>query len=185
MAQSPIAAISTLGEYRAAGVVLFSHCSAGGHQHRLDLDALIIEHGSDREIDRALKTGLRCPVCGAPGAGVEVWLGPHLSPRRYQRLPHLASDGKASGSGVLLNRLGSARIFSTAVISFSGPAVKRVASAAPSAFAIFSALSVGSWSKKTKYLTSCLTTLTPMKRSWDFVCAQNNHNIGVGSARCE
>jgi hypothetical protein len=81
MAGAPIAPIRTLGEYRVAGVVLISHCSAGGHQHRIDMDELIMEHGSSREIDHALKTGLRCPVCGAPGGGVEVWLGSNLSPK--------------------------------------------------------------------------------------------------------
>ena len=66
MGRDPVAAISTLGEYRSAGVVLVSHCSADrSHSHCLDLDELIATHGADRQVDHSLKRAIRCPECGA------------------------------------------------------------------------------------------------------------------------
>jgi hypothetical protein len=70
--RKPIEPVVRLSQFRDGGYVLISHCSSGiGHQHTLDYDALIAQHG-DAEVDYAFKVGMTCPDCGAPGGGMTV-----------------------------------------------------------------------------------------------------------------
>jgi hypothetical protein len=70
----PIEKIVRLSQFRDGGYVLISHCSAGaGHQHTLDYDALIAQHG-DAEVDYAFNVAMTCPECGATGGGMTVLL---------------------------------------------------------------------------------------------------------------
>jgi hypothetical protein len=63
----------TIGDYLDAGMSVRSFCSAGtGHSHAVDLDELALLRGRDTAIDYLLKVSLSCPICGAPGGGLEL-----------------------------------------------------------------------------------------------------------------
>lgn len=66
----PMEPVVRLSQFRDGGYVLISHCSSGaGHQHTLDYETLIAQHG-DAEVDYAFKVAMTCPECGAPGGGI-------------------------------------------------------------------------------------------------------------------
>jgi len=68
----PIEPIVRLSQFRDGGYTLISHCSSGRiHQHTLDYDALIAQHG-DAAVDYAFKVAMTCPECGAAGGGMTV-----------------------------------------------------------------------------------------------------------------
>lgn len=69
----PIRPILTLQDHLDAGLTLRSFCSSGqGHNHVVDLVAEIEERGPYAEVDYAFKLSLTCPICGAPGGGIEI-----------------------------------------------------------------------------------------------------------------
>ncbi len=71
--RKPVEAIRTLQHHRDAGLTIRSFCSSGqGHNHLVDVEALIAERGPIVEIDYAFKRSLTRPECGAPGGGLEI-----------------------------------------------------------------------------------------------------------------
>ena len=69
----PIKALRTLKDYLDSGFTIRSFCSSGqGHNHVVDLKALIGQRGPDVEINYAFKRSQICPECGAPGGGIEI-----------------------------------------------------------------------------------------------------------------
>lgn len=64
--------INRLSQFRDAGLVITSYCSAGaGHSHVVDYAQAIAELG-DVEVDYQFKRSRACPICGAPGGGVAI-----------------------------------------------------------------------------------------------------------------
>lgn len=71
----PVKAIRTLQDHLDAGLTIRSFCSSGhGHSHVVDLASEIAERGTHAEVDYAFKRSLTCPICGAPGGGLQITL---------------------------------------------------------------------------------------------------------------
>lgn len=70
----PLEPITRLSQFRDAGYVLISHCSAvSGHQHVLLYD-MVMDRMGDAEVDYAFKVAMTCPECGASGGGMTIFL---------------------------------------------------------------------------------------------------------------